>query len=108
MTQLSTWIQRTLIAIGCVCLGTAGISLVRAAAFQETAAKIFENELMAPAPDELSADVPIGRLEIPRLHLSVIVMQGDDDETLARAAGHVTGTALPWDEGNTAIAGHRD
>jgi sortase A len=50
----------------------------------------------------------VGRLEIPRLHLSVMVMEGDDDATLARAVGHVPGTALPWETGNAVMAGHRD
>jgi len=50
----------------------------------------------------------VGRLEIPRLHVSVIVMDGDDDATLARAVGHLPGTALPWESGNVVMAGHRD
>lgn len=50
----------------------------------------------------------IGRLEIPRLNLSVIVMEGDDDATLARAVGHLPDTAFPWERGNAVIAGHRD
>jgi sortase A len=50
----------------------------------------------------------IGRLEIPRLNVSVMVMEGDDDATLARAAGHLPETALPWERGNAVIAAHRD
>ena len=50
----------------------------------------------------------VGQLEIPRLNVSVIVIEGDDDATLARAVGHVRGTALPWESGNTVMAGHRD
>jgi sortase A len=38
----------------------------------------------------------------------VIVMDGDDDATLARAVGHVRGTPLPWESGNVVLAGHRD
>lgn len=50
----------------------------------------------------------IGRLEIPRLNLSVIVMEGDSQHTLRRAAGHVPGTSLPGERGNVGITGHRD
>jgi sortase A len=50
----------------------------------------------------------IGRIEIARLGLSVIVVEGDDGKTLRRAAGHVPGTALPGQEGNVAITAHRD
>jgi sortase A len=50
----------------------------------------------------------IGRIEIARLGLSVMVVEGDDGKTLRRAAGHVPGTALPGQPGNVGITGHRD
>jgi sortase A len=102
------WLERLLIVIGCGCLVAVGISLAGAASFQETAAETFERELVAAVPVAPLDDGLIGRLEIPRLRLSVIVMEGDDDATLARAVGHVTGTALPWEQGNAVLAGHRD
>jgi len=50
----------------------------------------------------------IGRLEIPRLGLSAVVVEGDDAATLRLAAGHIPGTAAPGQTGNFAIAAHRD
>jgi sortase A len=50
----------------------------------------------------------IGRLEVPRLGLIVIVEEGVDGATLRRAAGHVPGTALPGEPGNVVVAAHRD
>lgn len=50
----------------------------------------------------------LGRIEIPRIGVSAIVREGDDDETLAVAVGHVPGTARPGEKGNMALAGHRD
>jgi sortase A len=50
----------------------------------------------------------IGRLEIPRLKLSVMVREGADEGTLRRAVGHIPGTALPGRMGNVGLAGHRD
>jgi sortase A len=50
----------------------------------------------------------VGRLAIPRLHLSAIVLEGDDDGTLKLGVGHVPGTALPGSAGNVALAAHRD
>lgn len=50
----------------------------------------------------------VGRLDIPRLHLSAIVLEGDDDGTLKLGVGHVPGTALPGRPGNVALAAHRD
>ena len=79
-------------------------------------AQTFEREEVPPAPSDLSDKGSasamrrglIGRLEIPRLNVSVMVMEGDDDATLARAVGHLRETALPWEPGNAVIAGHRD
>jgi sortase A len=50
----------------------------------------------------------IGRLQIPRLKLSVMVREGADERTLSRAVGHIPGTALPGKMGNVGLAGHRD
>jgi sortase A len=50
----------------------------------------------------------IGQLDIPRLKLSVAVVAGDDDATLRVAVGYLPYTSLPWEGGNTALAGHRD
>ena len=50
----------------------------------------------------------IGRLAIPRLHVSAVVLEGDDDAALRFGAGHVPGTPLPAHPGNVGIAAHRD
>lgn len=50
----------------------------------------------------------VGRLEIPRLHISTVILEGDDEHCLRYGAGHVPGTSLPYQAGNVAIAAHRD
>jgi sortase A len=50
----------------------------------------------------------IGRIEIPRLGLSAVVLAGSDARTLRRSVGHIPGTALPGAVGNVGLAGHRD
>jgi sortase A len=50
----------------------------------------------------------LGRIEIARVGLSVVVAEGVGSKTLRRAAGHIPGTALPGHDGNVGIAGHRD
>ena len=52
--------------------------------------------------------LPLGRLEIPAIELSVMILPGTDDWTLNRAVGHIDGTSLPGEPGNVGIAGHRD
>lgn len=103
------WLRGPLIAIGCWCLLAVGIELADAAWVQRTANEALDHKLMASAAvAPVAPDGLIGRLEIPRLDLSVVVFNGDDDETLARAVGHVRGTAFPWESGNAVMAGHRD
>jgi len=50
----------------------------------------------------------VGLIEIPRLGLSSIVMEGTSGLVLRRAVGHIQGTALPGEEGNVGLSGHRD
>ena len=66
----------------------------------------------APAPDASHSSPKlydlVGRLEIPRLHVSTVILEGDDEHSLRYGAGHVPGTSLPYQAGNVAIAAHRD
>ena len=50
----------------------------------------------------------IGILRIPKIHLEVPLLEGNDDLTLNRGVGRVPGTANPGEKGNIGIAGHRD
>jgi sortase A len=50
----------------------------------------------------------IGWLEIPRLGLTAGVAEGEDAATLRFSVGHLADTPLPWEPGNSALAGHRD
>lgn len=59
-----------------------------------------------PAPPVQGAWV--ARLEAPTVHMTATVLEGSDDGTLAKAAGHIEDTALPGERGNVGIAGHRD
>jgi sortase A len=50
----------------------------------------------------------VGRLDIVERKVSVVVLEGDEESTLAIAAGHVPETSLPGSNGNVVIAAHRD
>lgn len=50
----------------------------------------------------------VGRLEIPKLDISVMVLEGDSADVLREAVGHLPTSALPGGPGNVVIAGHRD
>ena len=53
-------------------------------------------------------DSLIGRIEIPRLQLSTMILEGVGERQLQLGAGHVSETALPGETGNVVIAAHRD
>src|SRR5207237_5395717 len=62
----------------------------------------------ATARSGLRAGDWVARLEVPRVDLAATVLEGSDDATLSRAAGHIEDTALPGQPGNAGIAAHRD
>jgi sortase A len=61
----------------------------------------------APAPPP-TPGTWIGRLEAPSVQMVATVLEGSDEATLRRAAGHLEDTPLPGQPGNIGIAGHRD
>jgi len=61
--------------------------------------------LLRAAP---AAGALLGRLEAPSVHMSAVVLEGSDDGTLSRGAGHIEDTPFPGQSGNIGIAGHRD
>jgi sortase A len=107
------WIATALMLLGVGLLATAATIVVEASRFQReqaralAAARASEPVSHSPAP-ALVPGAPLGVLEIPRLGLSVVVVSGDDDSTLSRAVGHLPDTPAPWEDGNSALAAHRD
>jgi hypothetical protein len=111
--------ERAALLLGIGCLMWALASWAQAAIYQFHARNHLE---LAPTAAPASgaarepdpgvptgpADPLIGLLEIPRLAVSAAVLEGDDDRTLRVAVGHLPDTALPWEDGNMAFAGHRD
>ena len=71
----------------------------------------IEQSSKAPAQTDdvkVALGNPIGMLEIPRLGLSSVVIEGDDVAALLLGVGHLADTPLPWHEGNSVLAAHRD
>ncbi len=98
------WIRRSLLASATLLLGYCGFVVADTWMFQQRATRTLEHpSTTVPPPDGL-----IGRIEIQRLGMSVVVAEGTDESTLRRAVGHIVGTALPGQIGNVGIAAHRD
>ena len=61
-----------------------------------------------PTQPRISLGDTVAKLMIPRLDTELYVVEGDDGKDLRRGPGHVEGTAMPGQDGNCIIAGHRD
>ena len=51
---------------------------------------------------------PVARLSAPALGIERYVLAGADGSAMAFGPGHVSGTAVPGETGNSVIGGHRD
>jgi len=105
------WTQWTLFAGGILMLGYCGFVLVDTWVFQKqenAALEKFVPQALVASPAIVGPDGLIGRIQIERLGISAILLEGTRNKTLRRAVGHIAGTALPGQIGNVGIAGHRD
>jgi sortase A len=126
------WSRRLFCTIGIVALGYVGFVLADAKLYQAYQTRRFREELRSaklsigndghPLPVSAEANraqtesfhttgregTPVGQIEISRIGLTAMIVEGTEDATLRLGVGHITGTALPGQEGNVAMAGHRD
>lgn len=51
---------------------------------------------------------PIARLQVKRLGVDYIVLEGESGEVLAFGPGHISRSAYPAENGNCTLVGHRD
>ena len=98
--------------VAIACLLAVGWTYVDSHLYQQRAAAVLEEAQLLPPGGDAAVPVahgaPVGRLEIPRLEMSVIVAEGTDETVLRRAVGRIPSSAIPGDGGNLALAGHRD
>jgi sortase A len=66
------------------------------------------SDATSPSSSSLRNGDIVGRLDIAARKISVVVLEGIEDDALGIAAGHVPGTSLPGSNGNVVIAAHRD
>jgi len=109
--------QRLFLLLGVAALAYAGGTAAYAGIYQRyqswkfeqdvAAHKVMKSAIVEEAADLREGDL-VGKLEIPRIGISVMVLQGMEEEILIAGAGHVPGTPLPGAAGNVAIAAHRD
>jgi sortase A len=109
-------LANALLGLGSLALLVTIFSYLSSSIYQRSEHEKFASELRAMAirtPSiaprfEVNPGSPFGRLEIPRLQLSAMVVEGVGARDLHFGIGHIPGTALPGDSGNVGLAGHRD
>ena len=127
-----------LFVIGILALGYYGYASADARIFQAFETRRFEQAVRHPTPGSPVVEIPnppipiggpppqaarsnafgfdtrgstdsvLGRIDIKKLGLTVMIVEGTDSRSLRRAVGHIPETALPGQAGNVGIAGHRD
>jgi sortase A len=136
-TPFLRWIRYLSFAVGILLLGYCGFVVLDARLYETYQSRRFQQALKSLTPSNSGAEnlhpssLPaaeaeanpartaspgiagrggsaLGRLEISAIGLEAMIMEGTDAKTLRRAVGHISGTPRPGQEGNVAIAGHRD
>ncbi len=119
--QAGLWLslERGMFAIGLACLTWCAFVIGESAWWQREQRRALDRALRTPVPAPVRSEPaaewprirpgdPIGELEVPRLRLSAVIIEGDDDASLKLGIGHLPDTPLPWESGNIALAAHRD
>jgi sortase A len=126
------WLERALLLAGILCLGIWAWSWLDSTYFQYRENQILDDALNAapargtataaetdslgsfkPQPAATAPPKPpedgslLGRIEIPRVGVSAVVLEGVDTKALRRGVGHIPETAQPG-VGNVGLAAHRD
>jgi sortase A len=134
VNYLLRWLERGLLLVAILCLGGWGWAWIDAKYTQARDSQILDDarsnaattaaaqetdrlDTFQPTADQQPETPPrrqlaegslFGRIAIPRLDVSTIVLEGVDASTLRLGAGHIPETAIPGEHGNVGIAAHRD
>jgi sortase A len=113
------WIERALLGVGMALAVWCAVTILEARYYASLPIPSAHSDGRRVLPGEATGDYApgrirrprgtwIARLEAPSIDLSATVLEGSDERTLNRAAGHIEETALPGERGNFAVAAHRD
>jgi len=120
-SSLLRWLERGLLAVGVGLAAWCAAVLVEARFYGAVPIPASYGQLkvtqtlilpgdagVKKSPPSKSAGALLGRLDAPSVKMSTAVLEGSDDATLSRGAGHIEDTPYPGEAGNVGIAGHRD
>lgn len=113
--MLLRYTRSLLFVAGALLISYVALTLFNARIYQESADKTLEEQISARQEPTASLSTIVakqgdvlGRIEIQRLGMKIAILEGTSAQTLRLGAGHINGTALPGEPGNSGIAGHRD
>jgi sortase A len=102
------WAFYIFLAAGLFAVGYAGYTIADAQAYQAIQLRKFDHDAPIVEPHLPRIGEPVGEIEIPRLALKAVILQGDSSQVLRRGVGHLPRTPMPGEWGNVGLAGHRD
>lgn len=125
------FVERLLLLIGVLALGSYAYAYLDTRFYEYRQTRLLEQSLAAgssasaqqtdsldtfrgneegetPPGPPLDEGALIGRIEVPRVGVSALILEGVGNRTLRRGAGHIPETALPRQRGNVGLAAHRD
>lgn len=114
------WSRDVFLVVGMLISGYCGFVLLDAKVYQASETRHFQQQIKDFEPAIASegsihkvsfhplTGKPLGEIELTRVGVTAMILEGTDDRTLRRAVGHIPGTSLPGQPGNVVIAGHRD
>jgi LPXTG-site transpeptidase (sortase) family protein len=112
ITRLVPVVRRFAIVIFTLAIGSMMFNQFLAPVMHDRAAVDLEQRLssdllngVAPVSYPIAVGVPIGLIEVPNRNVRAVVVEGSKAEQLARASGHLIGSALPGQSGVSAILG---
>ena len=99
-----------LVMCGLTLLGYAGSEYWQMYRSQRELEVQWQGQMSARVATErpLSADDMLTRVSIPKISLDAIVVEGASRRQLSIGPGHIVETAMPGEQGNAVITGHRD
>jgi sortase A len=93
---------------GVIALFYCGYVVADAHFYQASQSSQFESVGKLDAHRQVIEGKAIGEVEVSRVGLKAIFVQGDSPRILRHAVGHISDTALPGEPGNVVLTAHRD
>lgn len=111
------FVGRTLISLGIMILGFLGYQLFGTNIVTDRAQQALASEVRAKwsePPESTTAKPPrpelgdgVAIIELPKISVTQVVVEGVGVEALKKGPGHLPGSAMPGETGNVVISGHR-